>query len=257
MSSGSRFANFPARFYLRKYYAHIGPENAALMRAAAAAVASLDTLGTVVELGGGPSLCGLLAMVAATDSGPHRVVWVDIGAPNGEELAAWLRDDSAAFDWGPALRWLERETGADAHALTARLRAAHWDVRRADLWDGLPAGVGGVGDVVASYFLAEAASDDADGFVELTRRVREAARPGARVALAYVRRSEPYRLEDATLHPAFAVDEHSLLPLLHAAGLQFAELEVRRGPRDEPPARPGYAGLVLAHGRLREPLAGA
>ena len=253
MTSPDALTRFPARFYLEKYYSHVRVENAAFMRAVGDAVAGAGSLGTVVELGGGPSLCGLLAMAAATDEGPARVVWIDAAPSSLDQVAAWLRDDAHAFGYEAVLRWLAETMGADPAALATRLRAASWHLHCADLRTGLPAAVRGVGDVVGSYFLAEAATDQEPVFVELTRRVGEAAAPGARVALAYVRRSGPYRLQDATLHPALAVDESSLPGMLDAAGLRFAELALRRGPRDDPPARPDYEGMVFATGRLARP----
>jgi hypothetical protein len=250
MSNGGLFSNFPARFYLEKYYSHVGVENEAFMRTIAAAVHQVDELGTVVELGGGPSLCGMFAMTAATRSGPERVVWVDIGAPNLAEIAAWVRNADDAFDYAEVLRWLAREFEVDPVEIAQRLRAASWDLRSADLWGELPGDLRGVGDVVGSYFLAEAATDNEQGFVELTTRVLDASRVGAHIVLAYARNSGSYRLEDATLYPALAVNEDSLPRLLDAAGLRFEDLTIRRGPLEDPPARPGYDGMVFACGRL-------
>jgi hypothetical protein len=76
------------------------------------------------------------------------------------------------------------------------------------------------------------------------------ASPGALIALSYIRRSRPYRLDDETLHPALSLDEEDLPNLLARAGLEFAELRFERGPIDDPPARPGYDGMVFATGRL-------
>ena len=250
MSHADRFSNFPARFYLDKYYARVGVENEAFMLAVAESVQTVDELGTVVELGGGPSMCGMFAMTAATRSGPERVVWVDVGAPNLDEIAAWLRNAPEAFDYTEILGWLADAFEVDPAKVAERLRGAVWEMRRTDLWHGLPGDLRGAADIVGSYFLAESATGNEQGFVELTSRVVDAASPGARVALAYIRRSGPYRLDDATLHPAVAVDEDSLPRLLDAAGLRFADMEIRRGPREDPPARPGYDGMVFVSGRL-------
>lgn len=251
MSSASRFSNFPARFYLEKYYAHVGIENESFLHAVASSVQTIKQLGTVLELGGGPSLCGMFAMTAATRAGPERVVWLDVGMPNMTEIAAWLRQTSQAFDYARILNWLSQTFAVRREEIVERLCAASWDMRCVDLSHGLPQDLRGTADVVGSYFLAEAAAGEEQGFVELTRRVGEAASPAGRVTLAYIRHSEAYRLEDPTLHPAFAVDETTLPRLLDAAGLRFAEVEIRRGPRETPPARPGYDGMVFVSGQLR------
>lgn len=253
MTHLSRFSNFPARFYLDKYYSRVGVENEGFMRAVAESVQAVDKLGTVVELGGGPSLCGMFAMTAATRAGPERVIWVDVAIPNLAEIEAWLQDSEDAFDYTEVFRWIARQFGADAAKIARRLRGARWEMHQVDLWDGLPGDLRGVGDVVGSYFVAESATADEHGFVALTSRVLDAASPGACVALAYIRRSGPYSLDDATLYPAVAVDEDSLPGLLDAAGLRFAEVEIHRGALQDPPARPGYDGMVFVSGRLAMP----
>lgn len=250
MSDVTSHPEFPARFYLEKYYSSVGMENAAFMRAAARSVGPVERLGAVVELGGGPSLCALFAMAAATDAGPARVIWADLAPSNLIEVEDWLRGECGAFEYAAVLQWLEEEFDVDRSELAERVRGAEWEFRRLDLRRPLAAGVREVADVVGSHFFAEGATSDEGRFVEMTSRVREAASPGALIALSYIRHSRPYRLDDETLYPSFSLDEDSLPPLLARAGLELAELLVERGPRDDPPARPGYDGMVFATGRL-------
>lgn len=251
MPDFASFADFPARLYLEKYYSRVGLENAALMRAAARSVRSAGRLGVVVELGGGPSLCALLAMVAATEDGPTQVIWADIASSSMQEVEDWLGGASGAFDYDAVFAWLEDEFDVDASSLTSRLRDAHWDIRRLDLFRPLPTELRGVGDIVGSHFLAEAATANEDRFVEMTSRVGQAASTEALIALSYIRHSHPYRLGDEeALYPAFSVDEDNLPRLLERAGLEFAELRIERGLIDDPPARPDYDGMVFATGRL-------
>lgn len=246
----SAFLNFPARFYLERYYSEVGVENAAFMRSVAGSVGGVNRLGAVCELGGGPSLCGLLAMTAGAETGPERVVWVDVAQSSLAEVEAWLAGTSSAFDYSEVLRWLEREFCVDPRELGQRVRAADWDIRCLDLWRPSPPDLCGACDAVGSHFLAEAATDDERKFIEVTSRVAEVAADGALVTLSYVRGSQPYRLGGDVVYPAFAVDETSLPPLLKRAGLEFSDLSVKRGPKDDPPARPGYEGMVFANGRL-------
>jgi len=88
MPDATRFVDYPARYYLDKYYSHVGRENAAFLRTVGEAARSRQALGTVVELGGGPSLCGMFAMVASTRVGPERVVWLDAGLSNIDAVDA-------------------------------------------------------------------------------------------------------------------------------------------------------------------------
>jgi hypothetical protein len=250
MSDVTPFLDFPARFYLERYYSTVGVENQAFMRAVASSVRPTERLGTVCELGGGPSLCGLFAMVAATESGPERVVWVDVARSSLSELNAWLRGAPHAFPYSEVLRWIEREFGVGPRELTERVRAARWDLRLLDLCRPLPPALCGLADVVGSHFLAEAATGDEREFVEITRRVSEAAAAGALIALSYVRRSQPYRLDDDIVYPAFAVDERNLPRLLSEASLDLVEMSIDRGPLEDPPARPGYDGMLFVTGRL-------
>ena len=250
MSDATPSAEFPARFYLEKYYSNMGMENAAFMHSVARSVASVGRLGVVVELGGGPSLCALFAMVAATDTGPTQVIWLDIAGSSLNEVDSWLRGDGDAFDYTAVLAWLENEFDVKSSKLARRVRDAEWDMRCLDLFRPLPHDLLGTGDVVGSHFLAEAATNEEGPFVELTSRVGEAASTEALIALSYIRRSRPYRLNDEALYPAFSLDENSLPPLLARAGLEFAELDVESGPLDDPPARSGYDGMVFATGRL-------
>ena len=250
MAEAGSFLTFPARFYLEKYYSGVGAENEAFMRAVAESGREAGKLETVVEIGGGPSLCGMLAMAAGAEEGPERVVWVDIAPSNLAEVGAWLEDAEGAFEYAEVLRWIEGELDVDSAKVVRRLRGADWEMHAVDLWKGLPADLAGAGDVVGSYFFAEAATGLEDGFIGLTASLAEAAAPGARLALAYIRRSQPYHLNDDAVYPAFSVDENSIPSLLERAGLDLEDLQVMLGPRDEPPARPGYDGMVFVSGRL-------
>lgn len=251
MSSVGSFRDFPARFYLDKYYSSVGAENDAFMRAVADGTRTVGTLETVVEIGGGPSLCGILAMAAAAQDGPEHVIWVDVAPSNLAEVRAWVEGAESAFEYTEVLRWIERELGVDPAEIVRRLRCATWETRAVDLRQGLPADLIGAGDVVGSYFFAEGATGVEQEFVDLTASVARAAAPGAHVALAYIRRSLPYSLDDGVLYPAFSVDEENLPPLLRRAGFELDGLRVERGPRDDPPARSGYDGMVFVAGLAR------
>jgi hypothetical protein len=250
MRDASSFSHFPARFYLDKYYAHVGVENEAFMQAVAKSVQTVDKLGTVIELGGGPSLCGMFAMAAATRAGPERVIWVDVAPSSLAEVESWLEGASHAFEYTKVLRWIGQQLRVDPATIIQRLRSANWETRMIDLWEDLPADLRGLGDIIGSYFVAEAAASDELGFIELTSRISEVASSEARIALAYIRRSQPYRLDDDVIYPAFAVDEANLPHLLERAGLSFADVNIDRGPLEEPPARPGYEGMVFVVGQL-------
>jgi NNMT/PNMT/TEMT family len=175
------FADFPARLYLEKYYSRVGSENAAFFRAVASSLESVDELGTVVELGGGPSLSALFAMTAAANCGPTKVIWTDVAKSSHAEIELWLRRQSGAFEYSEVLRWIEDELGAEAATVARRIRAASWELRALDLFQPLPEDLLCIGDVVGSFFVAEAASSERDDFIAVTTRVAEAARPQARV----------------------------------------------------------------------------
>jgi len=187
-------------------------------------------------------------MTAATTRGPKKVIWADIAESSHAEVGLWLRQQSGAFKYRDVLGWIEDELGAPAAMVAQRIRAASWDLRTLDLFQPLPEDLLCVGDVVGSFFVAEAASSEKNDFLAVTARIAEAARSEARVSLAYIRRSRPYHLEGKRLYPAFPVDESTLPQLLAEANLRLSEIRVTQRPTEEPPARAGYEGMVFVSG---------
>jgi lysine decarboxylase len=244
------FEQFPARAYLDKYYAGIGPENAAMARAI------LDYLGrhepatdTVIEVGGGPSLLGMMALAAHRRRPFRRVTFTDLAPQNLSEVRAWLEGRPESFDHRHALRWLEHETESSQEEVTDVLRRSAWELEETD-WR-QPARDDWLGsfDVVASHFFAESVTRDMDEFRRLLGELGRLARPGGCVLLSLLEGSTGYPV-DGVRFPAVPLDARTLPAELKRAGLLLEDLALMTVAAEEPAHDPGYEGLIFVGGRV-------
>lgn len=244
------FEEFPARAYIEKYYADVGPENAAFLGALTSFARDLEPrLGRVAELGGGPVVLSILALAAACGRRPDAVLFGDIAPANLVEVRRWLADEPGAFGYHAALEWLRASTGADPRALAASVRSAHWDLRRMDLRQPVARELEGRFDTISSHFFAESATSEPEEFVAFLGRIARLAAPGATVFLSFIAGSTGYPVAGRT-YPAVTLDPASLLGELGRAGLSFEHFRLQSAPTECAPAETGYDGLIFVAGRL-------
>jgi lysine decarboxylase len=244
------FEDFPARAYLEKYYSGMGAENAVLLDTVVDYIAATGApTGRVVEVAGGPSLLSMLALAAVRGEPFEEVLFTDLGQANLDEVERWLTQDPMRFDYSHLLAWLEQRTGAQPEAVSAALRASHWELSSFD-WKGDPPPEWcGRFDVVASHFFAESATSNEEEFIAMMRRVPRLGRPGAVALLSFMSRSRGYTIDGADF-PGFDVDETTVLGYLRAAGVSLSDLHLRTVPAEDPGSDPGYEGLLFVAGRL-------
>ncbi len=244
------FEDFPARAYIEKYYANVGPENAALLGALTSFARDLEPrFGHVAELGGGPVVLSILALSAACGRRPDRVLFGDIAPANLTEVRRWLAAEPGAFTYDAVLEWLRQATGAEPRALAESVRSAHWDLRRMDLRRPVPVQLERRFDTISSHFFAESATSEPDEFVALLRRIGRLAAPGATAFLSFIAGSHGYPVAGRT-YPAVALDPESLLGELARAGLSLEHFRLHAVPTEASPAETGYEGLIFVAGAV-------
>jgi hypothetical protein len=246
----SIFYEFPARGYLEKYYATMGPENVAFVRSITdyltTRTAATDT---VIEVAGGPCMYSLLALMAARGRPFEHLTFTDIGWKNLREIESWLEDHPSQFDYDALLEWLADEAGADTDALAHRLRASPWELASFDWRRPVPPAWRHAYDVVSCHFFAESATNDEAELVTFLAKLGELARPGATLLTSFICRSAGYTIQHREF-PAFGVDRESIFGYLEQAGLQLEDVEVRSVGSQDPASDPGYDGLLFVAGRM-------
>jgi hypothetical protein len=244
------FNHFPARAYLRKYYAAVGDENAALLHAIADFARRLPGPdSSVIEVAGGPSLFSLLALASERPLPFELVTFTDIARQNLDEVDWWLNADERSFDYDDALDWLRTERGADPDRLVDNLRASRWELVQRDWLTADDPRFDRRYDIVSSHFFAESATRHEGDFLAMLRKVGRLGRPGALVLLSFMQRSAGYEVGGVEF-PAFAVDERSVFDYLETAGVELVDAEIRSTASETPSSESGYEGLMFVGGRL-------
>jgi hypothetical protein len=249
--ASASFETFPARAYIEKYYADVGPENAAMLAALTSFARDLrPCLGQVAEVGGGPMVLPILALSAACGRRPDRVVFGDIAPANLAEVRRWLTADPEAFAYSAVLEWLRKTAGVEPEALVDSVRSAHWDLRRIDWRDPLPSELEGRFDTISSHYFAESATNDPVDFERLLTRVGQLAAPGAALFLSFIAGSNGYAVGDHD-YPAVPLDPEGVLKHLAGAGVSLDHVRLHGAPTDVDPVESGYEGLIFLAGRLQ------
>lgn len=189
-----------------------------------------------LDVGCGPNLYPGLAMLPLCET----LTLLDFSAPN----VAWLRSHVGRCDeiWRPYWELISpsgsRGEFEDARAwLAERSRIAH-----SSLFD-LPQAAWDLGTM---FFVAESITDDYAEFDAALARFVRALRPGAPFAAAFMERSEGYEVSGIRF-PSVSVSAEEVGGYL---AHRTSELKVHRVAIRPAPLRDGYAGMLLALGRV-------
>lgn len=206
---------------------------------------------TVMEVGGGPSLLGMMTLAAHRGRPFERVTFTDLATQNLAEVQSWLDGESGCFDYGQLLRWLEHHNGASARQIVDTLRCSSWELEETD-WR-LPVRPAWLRtyDVVASHFFVESVTRREDEFLELLAKVGRLARPGGCILLSLLWGSTGYPV-DGIEFPAISLEPDAVPGLIEKAGVELLDLEMTTFAAEDSGQDPGYGGLIFVSGRLPE-----
>ncbi len=246
MEAREAFAHWIARDYLAEYYREVQDDERNTMRFFAEKIREAP-VGPVLCFGSGPTLHHVfLAVPRATE-----IYLADYLPQNLEEIERWRRQDPAAHDWTPFVRYtLECEapvapSDGDIAARIQALRGAIGGLVPADasLPDPLGAGFRGRFATVLSPYCAEAATADKQLWAQYCRNIATLVRPGGYFLTSAVRRCSGYKAGDR-FFPATSIDEDDLGQVLaQDFRPDSVEVQVREVPahRDQ-----GFSGILLA-----------
>jgi hypothetical protein len=240
---------FPARAYLDQHYGHMSSETATMMASIVDYVRARDVPppARLVEVAGGPTVFSLLALTAALEAAPQRIVFTDIADSNLHEIDDWLHDRPGAFDYAHLHDWLENEAHADPERAAALLRAADWELVRVDWHDPPPAAWIGAFDAISSHFFVESATPDEDTARRFASNYAALGRPGGLVLLSFLQHAESWDCDGVAV-PSLQVHEGTIEPFLASAGIALRDPTIRTAAGRRPADVTGYAGVVTVAG---------
>lgn len=201
----------------------------------------------LVEVAGGPTVFSLLALTAALEAAPERIVFTDIADANLAEVDDWLHDRPDAFDYAHLYAWLEDEARADPERAVAALRAADWELVRVDWHDPPPAAWIGAFDAVSSHFFVESATPDEQTARTFASNYAALGRPDALVLLSFLQHAESWDCDGIPV-ASLQVHEGMIEGFLATAGLPLRDTSIRTAPGRQTADVTGYAGVVTVAG---------
>jgi hypothetical protein len=241
---------FPARDYLTKYYSEVGAENEAFMHSILDYLADTrPRTANVIEVAGGPSLFGMMALAAHRRRPFLRVTFTDIGEPNLAEVAEWLDGGPNRFDYSELGQWMQATTGVAPDELAQTLRSSRWELVPFDWRYDPPDAWRSAYDLVACHFFAESSTANETEFVEMLARAAELGRPDATVLMSFITQSSGWRVGGRD-YPSFPVDAGNIGGYLERAGIRLEHTAMQTVAADRPDTDPGYDGLMFVAGRL-------
>ena len=201
----------------------------------------------LIEVAGGPTVFSLLALTAALEAAPERIVFTDIADANLAEVDDWLHDRPDAFDYAHLYAWLEDEAQADPERAVAALRAADWQLVRVDWHDPPPAAWVGAFDAVSSHFFVESATPDEHTALTFASNYASVAQPDALVLLSFLQHAESWDCDGFPV-ASLQVHEGMIERFLATAGLTLAEVTMQTAAGRQTADVTGYAGVVTVAG---------
>ena len=247
-----RFASFesdwdPSR-YLADYYGRVEPDERHTIAFLVETARGLPPGQSVLVFGAGPTLHHAFAFAARA-----RVIDLsDVLPCNLAAIRRWIAAQPGAHDWRPFVRHTLNCEGAPAGEASVARREAETRAKIgrllvSDLRDAHPLGAAAPGyDLVVSAYCANSATDDKATWDLYMQRIAGLVRPGGTLAVAALRRCNGYHVGNQTF-PSANVDEADLRRVLEPLAADLS-IEARLLPDQ---ARHGYAGILLARGRIR------
>lgn len=242
------WSQFPARAYLDQHYGHMSSETATMMSAIIEYARGGEFAPSrLIEVAGGPTVFSLLALTAALESPPQRIVFTDIAESNLREVDDWLHDRQDAFDYSHLYAWLATNAQVDPERAAASLRAAEWELVCVDWHDPPRAAWLDAFDVVSSHFFVESATGDRAEALALLRNFSGLASPDALVLLSFLQHAQSWDCAGVAV-TSLQVHEDMIESFLRTGGLTLAQAAVRTARGRQPAAVTGYEGVVTVSG---------
>ena len=248
------WSQFPARAYLDQHYGHMSAETATMMTAIIDFARGRDIAAParLIEVAGGPTVFSLLALTAALDAPPQRIVFTDIAESNLREIDAWLHGRPQAFDYAHLYDWLATHAHADPERAAAALRGAQWELVAVDWHEPPPAAWIGAFDVVSSHFFVESATAHEAEARAFVRNYAALGRHEALVLLSFLQHADSWDCDGVPV-ASLRVHEGMIEGFLRGGGLNLEAVRIATAPGRRSADVTGYAGVVTVSG-LRGPL---
>ncbi len=236
------YREFDPKAYLEEYYAHLPPENIAVLQFLISEFQHVPSGNLTLDFGGGPCLYN--PIVAANRA--SEIHFSEYTEANRAEVQRWLAGDPTAFDWGGTIQKVLELEGETPSLENLRLRESIIRQRvtrviACDI-DGTPPVASGCDhyDVVVTMLCLEAGARDFDHWREAVHRVTALLKPGGRLVMIAVRGGNAY-LVGHKVFPIVRLYEDDVRGVLQGAGYQDVRLEI--APADH--AVHPYEGLMF------------
>jgi hypothetical protein len=251
------FDHFDPADYLAEYYSAIGDENDALLQFLAGAYEGMPAGGSLLEVGGGPTVYQLVSAAGRAGS----ITFADPVDANLRAVASWVDGCPGAFDWSAFVRralhheGIDRPSDAQVWDRQARLRAELTHLRSCDVFRPLLAPGEAPFDAVGSHFVTESITADRAMWRRGLGNLVGALRPGGLLVLSALEHAQSWRAGDRC-YPAVWLTVADVVEALEGFGvvLEHVERIDAEVPAGDPSAghqsagHQGYGGMVFAVG---------
>lgn len=213
------FKKFNSKKYLEDYYSEISYADSCILRFLHDTYLSIQK-GTMLEIGGGPTIYQLLAASARVDG----ILFAEFLKENRDEVLKFKNNDADAFNWDAWVSYQlfleQKELSLESREkLKQRVRDKISAIIPCDLNNDFPIEPRKKFDIVSVNFCPESITDNEMKFREYTKKCLSYTKEGGLFVMCLLRNATSYDIE-GTHFPAFPLDETYIMKLLKEEGFE-------------------------------------
>ena len=204
------FEDFSPIDYLQEYYSTLEKENIFLLNFFHNTYYRFPTGGTLIEVGGGPTLYQLISASEKVSS----ITFTEFHRANRQACELWLKKDKGAFNWDPFLEYVKDLEGVNTiEILEERMREKINRILPCNLFSKNPIDSNEKFDIVSMNFCAESITNTEEDFKKTMDNCLSLLKEGGRVVMTFLAGANYYRVGKRHF-PAYPLTKDYLLHFL-------------------------------------------
>ncbi len=213
------FKKFNSKKYLEDYYSEISYADSCILRFLHDTYLSIQK-GTMLEIGGGPTIYQLLAASARVDG----ILFAEFLKENRDEVLKFKNNDAEAFNWDAWIAYqlfLENKelTLKNREEMKKRIRDKIKGIIPCDLNKEAPIEPKEKFEIVSVNFCPESITDKEEKFREYMKKCMAYTKAGGLFVMCLLRNATSYDIEGVHF-PAFPLDEKYVMKILEEEGFE-------------------------------------